>query len=143
VISCRCHNIENHKKHGWTDNFSGHLGFRSPFAESLHGAAHPRSLTQNGYSRKHASAGPVGDRGVFSGAQAKPRVKAFVGTWENALQWQLWTALIAILLIKYLQLLLATASQLRLVPGLCCGNNCLCTGICGPGSAIPFNRRRR
>jgi hypothetical protein len=32
------------------------------------------------------------------------RLKTFVGTSENALQTQIWTALIAILLIKYLQL---------------------------------------
>src|ERR1700745_1972514 len=32
------------------------------------------------------------------------RVKTFVGTSENALQTQIWTALIAMLLIKYLQL---------------------------------------
>jgi hypothetical protein len=32
------------------------------------------------------------------------RVETFVGTSENALQTQIWTALIAILLIKYLQL---------------------------------------
>jgi hypothetical protein len=31
-------------------------------------------------------------------------VKTFVGTSENALQTQIWTALIAMLLIKYLQL---------------------------------------
>ena len=66
------HNIENHKKYGCTDNFSRHhFGFRTPFAESLHGAAHPRSLTPNGYSQKRASEGPVGDRGVFSCDQAK------------------------------------------------------------------------
>ena len=32
------------------------------------------------------------------------RVRTFVGTSENALQTRIWTALIAILLIKYLQL---------------------------------------
>ena len=32
------------------------------------------------------------------------KIKTFVGTSENAVQTQIWTALIAILLVKYLQL---------------------------------------
>jgi hypothetical protein len=46
----------------------------------------------------------VGDRGVFSGAQAKLTGADVRGTSEKALQLQIWTALIAMLLIKYLQL---------------------------------------
>jgi Domain of unknown function (DUF4372)/Transposase DDE domain len=40
----------------------------------------------------------------FRALKQNLRVKTFVGTSENALQLQIWTALIAILLIKYLQL---------------------------------------
>jgi len=40
----------------------------------------------------------------FKALKQNLRVKTFVGTSENALQTQIWTALIAILLIKYLQL---------------------------------------
>ena len=41
---------------------------------------------------------------LFKALKQNLRVKTFVGTSENALQTQIWTALIAILLIKYLQL---------------------------------------
>jgi Domain of unknown function (DUF4372)/Transposase DDE domain len=40
----------------------------------------------------------------FKALKGNLRVKTFVGTSENALQIQIWTALIAMLLIKYLQL---------------------------------------
>jgi IS4 transposase len=40
----------------------------------------------------------------FRALKQNLRVKTFVGTSENALQLQIWTALIAMLLIKYLQL---------------------------------------
>lgn len=40
----------------------------------------------------------------FKALKGNLRVKTFVGTSENALQTQIWTALIAMLLIKYLQL---------------------------------------
>src|ERR1700738_4508546 len=40
----------------------------------------------------------------FKALKQNLRVKTFVGTSENALQTQIWTALIAMLLIKYLQL---------------------------------------
>jgi hypothetical protein len=40
----------------------------------------------------------------FKALKQNLRVKTFVGTSENALQTQIWTALIAILLVKYLQL---------------------------------------
>jgi IS4 transposase len=41
---------------------------------------------------------------LFKALKQNLRVKTFVGTSENALQTQIWTALIAMLLIKYLQL---------------------------------------
>jgi len=40
----------------------------------------------------------------FKALKQNLRVKTFIGTSENALQIQIWTALIALLLIKYLQL---------------------------------------
>ena len=40
----------------------------------------------------------------FKALKQNLRVKTFVGTSENALQTQIWTALVAMLLIKYLQL---------------------------------------
>lgn len=41
---------------------------------------------------------------LFKALKQNLRLKTFVGTSENALQTQIWTALIAMLLIKYLQL---------------------------------------
>jgi hypothetical protein len=41
---------------------------------------------------------------LFKALKQNLRVKTFVGTSANALKMQIWTALIAILLIKYLQL---------------------------------------
>jgi hypothetical protein len=62
-----------------------------------------------------------------------------VGTWENALQLQIWTAPIAMLLIKYLQLrasfgwyLVALLQQQLFV-----------YRDLWPGLTIPFHRRRR
>jgi hypothetical protein len=43
-------------------------------------------------------------RDEIKALQQNLRVKTFVGTSENALQTQIWRALIAMLLIKYLQL---------------------------------------
>jgi len=41
---------------------------------------------------------------LFKALKQNLRVKTFVGTSANALQIQIWTALIALLLLKYLQL---------------------------------------
>ena len=41
---------------------------------------------------------------LFKALKQNLHIKTFVGTSENALQTQIWTALIAMLLIKYLQL---------------------------------------
>src|SRR5262245_36712767 len=40
----------------------------------------------------------------FKAIKQSLRIKTFIGTSENAVQTQIWTALIAILLVKYLQL---------------------------------------
>jgi len=51
---------------------------------------------------------------------------------RNAVQIQIWTALIAMLVLKYLQLrALSAGACLTWWP--CCGNNCSCTATCGPG----------
>ena len=41
---------------------------------------------------------------LFKALKQSLKVKTFVGTSENAVQTQIWTALIAVLLVKYLQL---------------------------------------
>ena len=54
--------------------------------------------------RRHLSR-PLADRAVFQGPQAEPASEeTFVGTSANALKIQIWTALIAILLLRYLKL---------------------------------------
>ena len=44
----------------------------------------------------------MADRDILQDHQAELRIKTFVGTSPNALMIQIWTALIAILLLKYL-----------------------------------------
>jgi IS4 transposase len=58
------------------------------------------------------------------------RVKTFVGTSANALKTQIWIALIAMLLLKHLQL--KAAGRCR-IWWPCCASNCLCIAICGLG----------
>jgi IS4 transposase len=41
---------------------------------------------------------------LFKALKQSLKIKTFVGTTENAVQTQIWTALIAMLLVKYLQL---------------------------------------
>src|SRR6266851_5710868 len=48
--------------------------------------------------------GPVANRVVVKALKQNLRVKTFVGTSANALHIQVWTALIALLILKYLQL---------------------------------------
>jgi len=49
---------------------------------------------------------------LFKALKQGLRIKTFVGTTENAVQTQIWTALIAMLLVKYLQLKLALDASL-------------------------------
>jgi hypothetical protein len=53
------------------------------------------------HHRRHLQ-GPLGNRAVFQSAQTKPEGEEFVGTSRNALLIQIWTALIAMLLLKWL-----------------------------------------
>jgi IS4 transposase len=77
----------------------------------------------------------------FKALKQNLHIKTFVGTSENALQTQIWTALIAMLLIKYLQLRARFGWSLSNLVALL-RSNCLCTGTCGPGSTIHSSRRR-
>jgi hypothetical protein len=61
------------------------------------------------------------------------RVKTFVGTGANALKIQIWTARIAILVLKYLQ----WRTWWR-----CCASNCLFIGTFSLGWMSPSNLRR-
>ena len=74
------------------DPLSGRLVFfdESPGFRSHH---HCRNLQ-----------GALANRALFQGPQAESTVKTFVGTSANALKTQIWTALIALLILKFLQL---------------------------------------
>ena len=73
----------------------------------------------------------------FRALKQSLRVKTFVGTSAKALKTQLWTALIAILLVKYLQLKSHLVGPYP-TSWHCYASNCLSTAICGPGSDDPF-----
>jgi hypothetical protein len=60
------------------------------------------------------------------------RVRTFVGTSANALKTQMWTALIAILLLKYLQLRSSFGGHYP-VWWRWCASSCSSTGTCCPG----------
>ena len=47
--------------------------------------------------------GQVAGRGILQGNKQNLRINTFVGTSPNALMTQIWTALIAILILKYLK----------------------------------------
>ncbi len=47
----------------------------------------------------------MASRTVLQGAQADLKIKTFVGTSANAVKIQIWTALIGMLLMRYLQLI--------------------------------------
>src|SRR5262249_6033672 len=51
-----------------------------------------------------ASLARVADRTLLQGLKQNLRIKTFVGTSANALKVQIWTVLIAMLILKYLQL---------------------------------------
>ena len=62
----------------------------------------PVGLRRNDH-RGHLQ-GPLGSGTVFQGAQAVVQDQDFVGTSANAVRTQVWTALIAMLVLKYLQM---------------------------------------
>ena len=76
----------------------------------------------------------------FRALKQNLRIKTFVGTSANALRIQVWTALIAMLLLKYLQLRPASVGACPISPP-CCASNCSSIAICSPGSINPFNPR--
>jgi hypothetical protein len=59
-------------------------------------------------------------------------VKSFLGTSANAVKTQIWTALIAMLILKYLQMKAKFGWSLSNLP-LSCASNCLFSEICGRG----------
>jgi len=77
----------------------------------------------------------------FRALKQSLRVKTFVGTSANALKTQLWTALIAMLLVKYLQLRSTFGWSLSNLVALY-GSSYLFTVTCGLGSTTLSNRRR-
>jgi len=77
----------------------------------------------------------------FRALKQSLRVKTFVGTSANALKTQLWTALIAMLVVKYLQLRSTFGWSLSNLVALL-RSNCLFTVICGHGSTILSNHHR-
>jgi hypothetical protein len=64
-----------------------------------------------------------------------------VGTSAHALKMQLWTALIAMLLVKYLQLKSTFGWSLSNLVALLRQQNYFSTAICGPGSMILSSHR--
>jgi hypothetical protein len=81
----------------------------------------------------------------FKALKQNLRLKTFVGTWENALQTRIWTALIAhvtALIAHVADQVPTTASEFRLVAvepgGPAAPSNCLCTGICWAWIDNPF-----
>ena len=80
-------------------------------------------------SPKRSTKGALADRVVFSGLETvSARRKWFVGTSANALKTQLWTALIAMLVVKYLQL----RSDVRTGPLLQSGGTSAAAIVCLP-----------
>ena len=66
-------------------------------------------------------------------------IKTFVGTSPNALHIQIWTALIALLLLRYLQLRARFGWSLSNLTALCCASNCSSIATCSPGSITLSN----
>ena len=77
----------------------------------------------------------------FKALKQNLRLKTFVGTSANALKTQVWAALIAMLLIKYLQLKASFGWSLSNLVALLRQQLFKSTGTCGCGSIIPFKPR--
>jgi len=69
------------------------------------------------------------------------KIKTFVGTSANAVKTQVWTALIAMLVLKYLQLKSSFSGHCRRWR-LSCVSNSSSIAICGCGWMILFSPRR-
>ncbi len=74
----------------------------------------------------------LADRAVLQSAQAKPASQNLRGDSANALQIQIWTALIALLVLKYLQLRPPSAG-LCPISWRCCASSCPSIATCGCG----------
>ena len=76
----------------------------------------------------------------FKALKQNLKIKTFVGTSANALKVQVWTALIALLLLKYLQLRARFAWSLANLVALL-RMNLFTHRDCGPGSISPLKAR--
>jgi len=77
----------------------------------------------------------------FKALKQTLKIKTFVGTSANAVRTRVWTALITMLVLKYLQLK-STFSWSLSTLARCCGNNCSSIAICTCGWTIRFRLRR-
>jgi hypothetical protein len=77
----------------------------------------------------------------FRALKQSLRVKTFVGTSANALKTQLWTALIAMLLVNTCNCDRRSVGPFR-IWWHSCGSSCLFIVICGHGSTILSNHHR-
>ncbi len=74
----------------------------------------------------------------FKAIKQNLKIKTFVGTSANAVKTQVWTALIAMLVLKYLQLKSTFGWSLVQSDRACCGSNCSSIGICAvAGRSVP------
>ena len=79
---------------------------------------------------------------MFKALKQTLKIKTFVGTSANAVRTQVWTALIAMLVLKYLQLKSQFSWSLSTLAALL-RQNCSSIAICGRGWTILFKPRRR
>jgi hypothetical protein len=79
---------------------------------------------------------------LFKALKQLCKIKTFVGTSANAVKVQVWTALIAMLLLRFLQLRARFGWPCRTC-WLCCVSSCLYIVICGLGWMILSNPRPR
>jgi len=68
----------------------------------------------------------------FKALKQNLKIKTFLGTNANAVKTQIWTALIAMLVLRYLQLIRRSGGRFRIWPR-CFGTSCLSTAICSRG----------
>ena len=79
----------------------------------------------------------------FKALKQNLKIKTFVGTSANAVRTQVWTALIAMLVLRYLQLKAKFAWSLSNLARRCCGSSYLCIGTWGGGWTSRMKLRRR
>ena len=83
----------------------------------------------------------LGKWNSFLAIKQNLKITTFLGTSANAVHTQIWTALIAMLVLRYLQLK-STFGGLCPIWPLYCGISCLCIETCSLGSMILSKRHR-